>query len=374
MAAHRILLSGPFGDSDYCFPSFERITQALQRDGAEVARFNSFGYAARGGWRKTAERLVTLPGRLVGVDKRRLKYALPWTPEARRERGLIDAVRRFQPRTLIVVRGHPHQASTLDECRWLGVRELVGWYVEGPLERGLAEAESQLYDRYYCIHTEIDADAQARIGWLPSYALDTANFKRHRFPRRCEQRVVFVGTATPRRIRFLRALVHLPLQLWGPGWAEVPELAPFHRGEFIWGAALNDLYNDSAIVLNLASWSGELSGMTQRIVEIPASGAFMLTDAATEATRLFEAGAEMDVFHSPLDLRMACEYYLANDGAREQFAHRGHRRALGIPGFDATAKVLAGSAAAPTCADARIHVTRRAPDAPSIQRRALTAW
>ena len=157
----------------------------------------------------------------------------------------------------------------------------------------------------------------------------------------------------------------------------MPELAPFHRGEFIWGSALNDLYNDSAIVLNLASWSGDLSGMTQRIVEIPASGAFMLTDAAAESRRLFEAGAEMDVFHSPLDLRMACAYYLAHDAAREQFAHRGHRRALAIPGFDETARVLSGASQSPTCAQARqrLHARRSCPRAvATTQPRALTAW
>jgi spore maturation protein CgeB len=345
----RVLLSGAFNDRRYRFGFFEHIATTLERDGLRVERFNSFGFEpASDPAAKLLERLFTLPGRLLGIDKERIRAALPWTPEGRRERALLKTVRDFRPDTLIVIRGFPHRARTLQACRRLGVKSLVGWYVEGPLEPGLAEAESQLYDRYYCIHTEIQPSFQPRIGWLPSHGLDSQTFRRIDWPRAPQRRIVFVGTPTPRRLRFLEPLRALPLELWGPKWGQLDAFAAFHRGDFIWGAELNALYNDSAIVLNIASWDAHLSGTTQRVVEIPASGAFMLTDDAAEVRALFEPGREIDVFTTPEELRAQCERYLDDEPLRERIADQGHRRALQQADFSVAARVLIGRLPAPS--------------------------
>jgi spore maturation protein CgeB len=115
-----------------------------------------------------------------------------------------------------------------------------------------------------------------------------------------------------------------------------------HRGEFVWGPELNRLFNESAIVLNIASWDSHLSGMTQRIVEIPASGGFMLTDDAPEARALFRPGVELDVFATPQELRRQCERYLADPAQRGPIADAGHQRAIGMPDFSLAARVLIG--------------------------------
>lgn len=342
-APRKVLISGAFNDSKYQFGFFERIASALEREGLQVERFNSFSFnRPNTAWGKLLERLVTLPARIFGISKQRVRAALPWTPDGQRERSLLDRVRLFRPDTLIVIRGFSHRQKTLEQCRKLGVKNLVGWYVEGPLEPGKPEAESLLYDRFYCIHTEVESDARPRIIHLPSYGLDREAFSRLRWPRTPKRRIVFVGTPTDRRIRYLEELRDLPLELWGPRWSKVKTLAPFCRGEFIWGPQLNELYNDSAIVLNIASWDSTLSGMTQRIFEITASGAFMLTDDAPEVRALLEPGVEMDVFDSPVDLRCQCERYLAENSIREIIADSGYRRAIRQADFTATAKTLVG--------------------------------
>ena len=347
--SERILISGAFGDGQYRFGFFERIAEAMEHDGITVERFNAFGFNRPiGGVAKLLERLVTLPGRWLGVDKQRLRAALPWTPAGRREHALLAAVRAFRPDTLVVIRGFAHRARTLRRCREMGVRTLVGWYVEGPLDRGLPELESLPYDRFYCIHSEIAPAFRERIGLLPSYGLDTLSFSRLRWPRVVRDRIVFVGTPTARRVQFLGALAGLPLDLWGPGWDRMDALAAHHRGNSVWGPSLNALYNDSAIVLNVASWGNHLSGMTQRVLEIPASGAFMLTDDAPEVRPLLELGVEMDVFASPAHLRAQCERYLADASLREAIADRGHRRALTHGDFTFAARVLSGRLPAPT--------------------------
>ena len=345
----RVLISGAFNDSQYQFNFFDHIGDALEDEGIQVARFNSFAFARKSGLlSKLLERIFTLPGRWLGIDKRRIRSALPWTPEGRRERALLSAVRAFRPDTLIVIRGFQHSARTLLQCRRLGVRKLVGWYVEGPLEPGLPESESLLYDSYFCIHTEIDLAYRNRIGWLPSYGLDAKNFLRLQYPRHAEAKIVFVGTPTERRIHFLKTLESLPLELWGPRWSKIESLSAFHRGDFCWGSELNHLYNESAIVLNIASWDSHLSGMTQRIIEIPSSGAFMLTDDTPEVRSLFEPGREIGVFTTPQELLRECERYLADPNLREQIADLGHQRALSCDDFRFTAKVLVGLAQAPS--------------------------
>lgn len=337
----RVLITGAFGDGAYRFGFFERIAEALEGMGLQVGRFNAFGFPASRGLARLRERLAVLPARLAGRSKAQARAALGFTPEARREWALIDAVRAFAPDQLIVIAGFRHRADTLQRCRELGVRELVGWFVEGPLDVGVPESESPLYDRYYCIHRELAPAMADRIGHLPSWALDQRSFHRLHFPREVQRRIVFVGTPTPRRIEYLRALEGLPLELWGPKWQRVPGLAAAHRGDFIWGEALNRLYNESAVVLNLSSWPAAQSGMTQRIVEVPAAGAYLLTDDSPELAAIFTPGFEVDTFDSPARLRQRCEAALADASRREQVAVHGHARALGLPDYGPTARRLA---------------------------------
>ena len=346
MERRRVLVSGGFGHADRRFGFFERIAEALEARGWQVGRFDALGDAKPPQpLEKAAERLFTLPGRWLGVPKDRVRAALPWTAAGRRERALVEAVRTFAPEVLIVISSARFQPETLARCRVLGVREAVGWYIEGPLDLGVPEAESRLYDRYYCIHREIEAACRDRIGVLPSYALDAATFHPLRppgTPRAPQPRIAFVGAPSRRRLRYLAALRALPLELWGPGWSRQRDFAPLLRGEALWGEPLNALYNDSAIVLNVSSWEPRRSGMTQRIVEVPASGAFLLTDDAEEARRLYAAGDEIATFTSPEDLRAKCEHYLAHAEEREAIAARGYRRVLAFAGYDATASMLIG--------------------------------
>jgi hypothetical protein len=217
-----VLVTGAFDDDHYRFGFFERIAETLEREGPQVARFNAFGFNRSLGFAaKLAERVFTLPGRWVGIDKQRIRAALPWTPDGRRERALLDAVRAFLPDTLIVIRGFALQPVTLRRCRRLGARYLIGWYVEGPLEGGRPEAESLSYDRYFCIHDDLAPAYREWIAWLPSYARDARDFSRLRWPRTTVARIIFVGTPTERRVRFLEALRSLPLELWGPKWSAI---------------------------------------------------------------------------------------------------------------------------------------------------------
>ncbi|MEY4753787.1 MAG: hypothetical protein RJA44_1462 [Pseudomonadota bacterium] len=338
----KILISGVYGASKWQHPFFAATADALEQLGHEVHRFHAgIDAAAPTAGQKLLERSLTGPARLLGIDKRSVKQRLPWTTEFKRHQALLEAVTRHRPEILIVITYVRYPAEVLRQCRDLGVRTLVGWFVEGPQHEYDAESEAPLYDRYFCIHRNLKADWQQRIAHLPAIALNATEFHPLQpAPPRREQ-IVFVGNRTERRARYLAALHDLPLQIWGPGgWDQDPALKHAFRSEFIWGPELNALYNQSAIVLNISTWDPGLSGLTQRVLDVPASGTFLLTDESADLRALPELGRHIATFETPEQLRAQCLHYLAEPQQRDEIAVQAYRAALAFPDFKAIATRL----------------------------------
>jgi spore maturation protein CgeB len=96
----------------------------------------------------------------------------------------------------------------------------------------------------------------------------------------------------------------------------------------LWGSEVEDFYRSGKIVLNITSWDpAVLTGLNLRICDVPALGAFLLTDAAAEIAEFVEPGREVATYTTPEDLREKALYYLANDTEREAVALAGLRRA-----------------------------------------------
>jgi spore maturation protein CgeB len=327
----KVLISGAFESSAWQNPLFPAIADAVASLGHEVHRFDAAFEERPTPWQKALERVLTVPVRLVGGHKRMVKPFLPWTATYQQEQGLLAAVQAHRPDTLLVMSYVRYRPQVLARCRAMGVRRLVGWFLEGPTHEYRAEADAAFYDRYFCIHPRINAEMAPHITWLPTMCLDRAQY--HPLDGAVRgNKIVFVGARTPRRVQYLRALKSLPLTIWGPGgWADEPDLAPALAGEFIWGEQLNRLYNEAAMVLNVSSWDPALGGLTQRVIDVPATGALLLTDACADLAAFFRVGEEIDTFTTPQDLADKCRFYLGDTPRREYVALAGHRRALQSP-------------------------------------------
>lgn len=141
--------------------------------------------------------------------------------------------------------------------------------------------------------------------------------------------VGFIGTYEKPRAEsmFFLAKNGIKVRIWGSGWARLadahPNLIVENRG----------LYGDDyckgicATKINLCflrKINRDLQ--TDRTMEIPACGAFMLAERTDEHRRLFEEGAEAAYFGSDEELLEKVRFYLANEGRRQEIAGAGRRR------------------------------------------------
>jgi len=68
--------------------------------------------------------------------------------------------------------------------------------------------------------------------------------------------------------------------------------------------------------------------VNQRVFDVPACGAFVLTDARRQLENLFEPGREMAVYETAEELVALTGRYLADAPARQALAQAGRRRVL----------------------------------------------
>lgn len=147
--------------------------------------------------------------------------------------------------------------------------------------------------------------------------------------------VCFVGTWEPERERWLTQLLALQpdcnLVIWGNLWLENISqnslLRRCVRQGAIYGKELLKIFAASKIVLNFIRQQNA-GAHNMRTIEVPAAGAFLLTQWSYEqAELLFEENKEVVCFKTAEELVQKVQYYLAHDGTRKQIAIAGQARA-----------------------------------------------
>jgi len=147
--------------------------------------------------------------------------------------------------------------------------------------------------------------------------------------------VGFIGTYAPERgqdVMFL-AKNGLSVRVWGNGWEKFsgchPNLTVERRALVNQPGDLRYTKSIVATKINLGflrKINRDLQ--TDRSIEIPACGGFMLAEHSTEHDRLFIDGKEAVFYTNAHDLLDKAQYYLKNSAARQKIATAGRRRCL----------------------------------------------
>lgn len=81
--------------------------------------------------------------------------------------------------------------------------------------------------------------------------------------------------------------------------------------------------------INFNCTSAQMKGaVNQRVFDVPAAGAFVLTDWREQMDHLFEPGREVVFYHEPDEVPDLLKHYLANPGQRARIAEAARKRVL----------------------------------------------
>lgn len=121
------------------------------------------------------------------------------------------------------------------------------------------------------------------------------------------------------------------------------EFRPFVRGDAGWKGLLNGKFRlgpplnyyaelpafYKACKVNFNATSAQMgSAVNQRVFDVPACGAFLLTDRRPALEELFEVGEEVIAYADIDEIDDLARFYLRNDAAREAVAAKGRSRVL----------------------------------------------
>jgi spore maturation protein CgeB len=334
MSGKSVLISYFFGHD--MIPLGLSCASAFRDLGYEVRCFNS---QVESRWEQAILKPVNRLARGLGYKRSEIGKALPVSRINFKKRMLKQAAAEFRPKWVFIIRAHEFVDAPLvrelkTQC---GVEKVFAWRVDGPLDSPDLLHDAGIYDCYFCSHRHgYDALADG-IHHLPVYGMDFSLFRNLRAgaPRSYRHDLVLVGGHNARREHFVNQLLDLPLEIYGK-WSKQARfdfaLKKHLVAKGVWGEALLQLYNSSKIVLNITNWDpARHVALNQRVFDVPATGAFLLTDYSPELEEHYKIGKEIVCFTDVADLKDKARYFLANDAQREEIARRGYERALTLP-------------------------------------------
>lgn len=272
---------------------------------------------------------------------------------------LIDAARNLVPHIVWIEKGNMVRPSTLRELRRILPDSVLVSYSEDDmfLAHNRTRAFVKCLPFYDCVFTtkapNVDPAELPALGARRVVAVDKAYDPHMHHPvdvsptdvERYGADVGFVGTYEPARARSLAFLADngVSVRVWGNGWEACRDRPP---GLHIEGRAVVNTEGDLAYSTTLCATRINLGFLrklnrdtqTDRSIEIPACGAFMLAERSDDHLRLFDDGKEAAFFGSDEELLEKLRYYLAHEDERAAIARAGRQRCLD-GGYDETERL-----------------------------------
>ena len=327
----RVLLIGPYWDTgrwtDYC-------AQGLQDSGQDVRMYR---YSER------LERPIGFRGRVrrrvIGPDRYHISRVFQALQADNLE--VLRIARDQRPDFTIVLKGEILLPETVDRLRNLTNGPVVQWSGDDPTWFPNIIGAAHLYDQFYLADPTYASDLEprgVRARFLP-HAVDPSAWAGQDAGTDSID-VIFVGDARHNmghlpanrsRVEIVEAVARagFNLAVWGRGWEKLEShyrVRTAHRGlTLLPASAVARAYRGAKVVLNVHH-AQMREGPNMRTFEIPAAGAFQLTDFKARMPDLFEVGTELATYQDADDVAASIERYLNDESARRAIAEAGKRR------------------------------------------------
>ena len=264
-------------------------------------------------------------------------------------RRLLDAAKEVGPHIIWIEKGNMIRPSALRALRRIAPDALLVSYAEDDMF--LAHNRTRAYVKglscYDCVFTtkapNVGPSELPALGARRVIAVDKSYDPHVHFPvgvseadvERYGADVGFVGTFEAARARSLSYLAEngIAVRVWGNGWEAWAAHPP---GLIIEDRAVVNTEHDLAYTKSLCATRINLGFLrklnrdtqTDRTMEIPACGAFMLAERSDDHLRLFEEGHEAAFFGSDDELLEKVRYYLGHEDERAAIARAGRQKCL----------------------------------------------
>ncbi len=243
----------------------------------------------------------------------------------------ISQIKRRLPATQVVSFQHdnPFADRTYASYGWGRFFEALPYYDLHLVKR---PADIQEYQSRGAKRVELFTDGYCEELFYPETPRPVSN----------DFQVVFIGTSLDYRVGVLDRLTRqfkLDIHIFGERWNRTKLY--WTRRELLHPPAEGEVYRrvvcGSKIALGFVSHSNR-DDWTIRTFEVPACGAFFLTERTKSHQQFYEEGKEAEFFASPEECRDKILYYLSHDSARERIAAAGRERCL-KSGYGLTARM-----------------------------------
>lgn len=140
--------------------------------------------------------------------------------------------------------------------------------------------------------------------------------------------VVFIGSFEQPRANMLERIADFDVAIWGNQWGKLKRTSPIRgavRHKDVYEIEFSKVLNSSKIALNFfRRWNRD--ELNSRVFELPACGAFVISERTEEQAKFFEEDKEIVCFSDSDELRDKVSYYLKHDAERRKIARAGYER------------------------------------------------
>lgn len=216
----------------------------------------------------------------------------------RKVNNLIEHnVKSFKPDLIISLKGESILPKTINSIKNEKIK-IVLWFPDDPrFFNSLTKYIAPNYDVIFTysknaimLYNQINIKNIYRLHFGCSRELH----KRENWDNKITNKVLFVGTFTPKRYKFLKEMIknNIPVDIYGSLWPKYVGGIRVKKG--VYGDNYIKLMQKYAIVLNIHN--DIAYGPNMRVFESTGSGATLLTDNADDTSSFFENGKDILVY------------------------------------------------------------------------------